>query len=428
MNQQNNNSSASWGYRFVAILALAISVLAVVVIPFDAISAATADGKLPGVTLLDLIMKAVDGGNKMLGFIPAFALPGTIGTVYNLSIYLFAACLAVAAGIALINIFAGEGGLARTAVCLLSLGALFYTISYNLAVTKFYNLEATKIVPDMFSLIIAVACAVLYFIMALIKIGKIAWLHFLQFILSVAFVALLSRPLAISPALTAETLTTLPMIALYLGLVVVYLNTVIALARMTRAGGMVADLVRFIIVLLSALLVIFAAKDNLLWPVLAAAVATLQIVIVIIQMVKANKKAVEQAVEEATEAATAGFHMEEYAEAYAYEGGPVSGVLMAEEVNPAQLKHEPHVNTAGYDFYNCKSFDPFIASLDADERNSFTEIFILKFKGTMPQLPDYEVGGDNKEFFRKVFIYLGLYRDRIPQNLLAKMYQFSMKI
>ena len=91
-------------------------------------------------------------------------------------------------------------------------------------------------------------------------------------------------------------------------------------------------------------------------------------------------------------------------------------------------KAEEEPQTAGYDFYNCKSFDPFIASLDQEERNAFTEIFILKFKGTMPELPDYVVGGDNKEFFRKIFIYLGQYRDRIPMNLLVKMYQFSMKI
>ena len=46
----------------------------------------------------------------------------------------------------------------------------------------------------------------------------------------------------------------------------------------------------------------------------------------------------------------------------------------------------------------------------------------------MPELPDYVVGGDNKEFFRKIFIYLGQYRDRIPDSLLAKMYQFAIKM
>jgi len=48
--------------------------------------------------------------------------------------------------------------------------------------------------------------------------------------------------------------------------------------------------------------------------------------------------------------------------------------------------------------------------------------------GAMPEIPAYEVGGDNKEFFRKMFIYLGQYRDKIPDGLLAKMYQFSIKM
>lgn len=123
-----------------------------------------------------------------------------------------------------------------------------------------------------------------------------------------------------------------------------------------------------------------------------------------------------------------GFHVEEYAEAYPYEGGPVAGVLMAEEVNPSFVPQSPRVNTAGYDFYNSKTFDTFIATLNDQERNDFTEIFILKVKGMMPELPDYQVGGDNKEFFRKIFIYLGQYRDKIPSSLLGKIYQYSLKI
>lgn len=139
-------------------------------------------------------------------------------------------------------------------------------------------------------------------------------------------------------------------------------------------------------------------------------------------------KPVVEIIEEEVVEEEEGFEVEEYAEAYPYEGGPVAGVVMAEEVNPSFLPHEPHVNTAGYDFYNSKSFDAFIATLSVEERNQFTELFILRFQGTMPELPEYQVGGDNKEFFRKVFIYLGQYRDRIPSGLLGKMYQYSLKL
>ena len=184
---------------------------------------------------------------------------------------------------------------------------------------------------------------------------------------------------------------------------------------------------RYIVVLLVALFAI-AKVSTELFAIVAAAIVVLQIIIAIVQLVKSKHVDVDSIREEAAIEATSGFHTEEYVEAYPYEGGPVAGVLMAEEVNPSFLPHEPHVNTAGYDFYNSKSFDPFIASLDQEERNAFTEIFILKFKGTMSELPDYVVGGDNKEFFRKVFIYLGQYRDRIPMKLLTKMYQFSMKL
>ena len=122
--------------------------------------------------------------------------------------------------------------------------------------------------------------------------------------------------------------------------------------------------------------------------------------------------------------------VEEYAEALPYQGGPVEGVVTAEEVVPTFTEKDslPEVRTAGYDFYNCKSFDPFIAILNTEERNQFTELFILKYKGVMPEIPDYEVGGNNKEFFRKLFIYLGQYRDRIPDGLLSKMYQFAIKL
>lgn len=101
---------------------------------------------------------------------------------------------------------------------------------------------------------------------------------------------------------------------------------------------------------------------------------------------------------------------------------PVAPV--AEEQTPA-----PAAQTApaGYDYYNSKSFDPFIASLTDKEREQFTNLFILKYEGTMKYIPDYVVGGDNDEFFRKIFIFLGQYRDRIPDGLLAKMYKYCIK-
>ncbi|MBR2320751.1 MAG: hypothetical protein IKA57_01285 [Clostridia bacterium] len=80
-----------------------------------------------------------------------------------------------------------------------------------------------------------------------------------------------------------------------------------------------------------------------------------------------------------------------------------------------------------YDFYENNTFDPFLATLNDEERNEFSELFILKLKGEFPELPDYEVNGDNREFFLKFFIHLGIYRSDISSSLLAKIYQYSMK-
>ena len=73
------------------------------------------------------------------------------------------------------------------------------------------------------------------------------------------------------------------------------------------------------------------------------------------------------------------------------------------------------------------SKDAFIATLTKSERASFTDTFILKIHGELKGLPDYVVGGDNKAFFRKVFVYLGMYRDKVSSAVLDKIYKFSHK-
>ncbi len=124
---------------------------------------------------------------------------------------------------------------------------------------------------------------------------------------------------------------------------------------------------------------------------------------------------------------------EQYYEAYPYEGGPVIGIEIAEEVSPTvaaiMAKKDPDTaaqNTVASLLGN--GFDPFLITLNEKEKNEFVDIYVLKCKGIMPEIPGYIVGGDNKDFFNKVFIYLGQYREKIPAGLLSKMYEFSMKI
>ena len=255
--------------------------------------------------------------------------------------------------------------------------------------------------------------------------------------------------------------------------------------RLSTKKGYTFDLVRYILHLLLAGLFIYVAftvtafEDAYLFAFIAAAIALVQIILtiaVICVRKKAKKAAALSAAEETTkveETAPVSETAEEtskttesetepaenetgvYAEAVRYEG-PIAQeeatLETAEAETPAQEEtstvteetatqqtpvcsytapeaEKPSAAgaTADYDFYNSRSFDPFIASLNSTEREQFTEIFILKYKGDTKNLPDYQVGGDNTEFFRKVFIYLGQYRDRIPDSLLSKMYQFAIR-
>ncbi len=127
------------------------------------------------------------------------------------------------------------------------------------------------------------------------------------------------------------------------------------------------------------------------------------------------------------------FHTEEVIEAYPYEGGPVAGIEIAEEVYPTAAALDAQRDPDGAAKNTVVSllgngFDAFLITLNEKEKNEFIDLYVLKCKGIMPEIPGYVVGGDNKDFFTKVFIYLGQYRDKIPGDLLAKMYNFSMKI
>lgn len=72
-------------------------------------------------------------------------------------------------------------------------------------------------------------------------------------------------------------------------------------------------------------------------------------------------------------------------------------------------------------------YDPFIKTLNVQERNEFGDLFIANIYGLRSYLPTYVIGGDNKVFFDRVFIYLGCYRNYISQELLEKIYLYVSK-
>ena len=66
--------------------------------------------------------------------------------------------------------------------------------------------------------------------------------------------------------------------------------------------------------------------------------------------------------------------------------------------------------------------DNFFENLSPEEQHEFDKLFISRVYGDNKRLPMYRIGGDNKEFFTKVFVFIGRYRNVISDNLLEKIY------
>ncbi len=423
---------------FAAILA-ALSV-AVIFLPIKVLKGFAAED----LSLLNALKDLFGSGSttKLFGVLPSFAVPDdTVGLIAGVVLFVFLLLIALSLVFSLIAVFSGKTGILYAA-------NYFFMIGFGAYAACTYTVTAYKGeggVIDFVCLGAAAAGALLYFVLSLRKTGKHAWANLVQCILSAVFsVALVLTFINCKPDFV-NGVDSLKIAAIKFKLVAVILtlfailNMILGLIRLGTKKGITFDFVRFALQFLFAVVICYIAiaskaKENtiLIYAIVAAAAAILQIVVSCLQMKSAKKaKAVAEEETKAEEAPQAvEYVVEEYADAIPYEGGPVDGVEVAQEATPTfeeQKAENPTVQPAGYDFYNSKSFDPFIASLNDTERAQFTELFILKYKGVMPEIPDYVVGGDNKEFFRKIFIYLGQYRDRIPDGLLAKIYQFAIR-
>ena len=69
--------------------------------------------------------------------------------------------------------------------------------------------------------------------------------------------------------------------------------------------------------------------------------------------------------------------------------------------------------------------DAFLVTLTAREKAEFKKLFVDDSPLRSSRLPAYVPAGDNREFFRRVFIYIGRFRSVISPALLQKIYTFS---
>lgn len=80
-------------------------------------------------------------------------------------------------------------------------------------------------------------------------------------------------------------------------------------------------------------------------------------------------------------------------------------------------------NTYAFDPYPY-TYDPFIKTLSLEERNEFGDLYIACTHGQIKGLPQYVIGGDNAEFFHKVWIHYGTF-DMSP-GLKRKLHMFVL--
>ena len=71
-------------------------------------------------------------------------------------------------------------------------------------------------------------------------------------------------------------------------------------------------------------------------------------------------------------------------------------------------------------------FDAFLETLTKEEREQFGALTIKLQKFT--DIPRFEAGGDNKIFFRRIFVNLGSVRGFIADELMEKIYQYTIQL
>lgn len=96
----------------------------------------------------------------------------------------------------------------------------------------------------------------------------------------------------------------------------------------------------------------------------------------------------------------------------------------AEEPVVEETPAEPLVYTPRPVVYNGPT-DDFLDTLTTEEKIEFSKAFIDKTKGNLPaNMPEYDIGGQNDDFFPAIFLNLGRFRAMLSSGLMRKIYKY----
>lgn len=413
---------------------------------------------------LGLFTKEGVAVSKLFGLLPLLTLSAQPFDMANgLLLYAIPASMAICVLAALVALFCGKAapGAARFILFLEFLVYASYAICSILILIL--NYQGISACLDYVWIGLIGGTLLLYVILACAKSGKQALIGLIVFLLTTASAGALIYGIYKSSELTQTLISQYPLAKwILLGLVGLYLlSNFIAFLTIAAKKLYGADIARAVIMLLVGGVIVLACflfKDLSDFLIYALIIAGASFVMLVFESIvvgvrngkarrarKARKAALaaekaeaqEKAVEEASAEVLPAPVAEEPVAAIAVTE-PVAAIpeLIVPVQEPVEevAKEEPIIAPAApaapaipvADIYGC-GFDPFLATLTTEERTQFTHIFLLRSENKLPSIPDYVVGGDNKVFFRKVFVNLGCLRARIPDGLMEKIYQFTIR-
>ncbi len=385
--------------------------------------------------LLDLFIKMFSeegfAVSKLFNVVPLMTTNTSIlGISASVMLYLVPVSMVVCLLAAIIALFCGKAAPSIARFIIYVEFGVYTGYALSLLLPYAYYGQDIMATLDYVILGIAAFTLVLYVIMSAIKSGARAFVGLLIFLLTVASAGVIIYAISVENAaiktLFAEN-------ALYkwitLGVVCAYaLFVMLAFGGISAKKVYGADVIRCVVMLLLGAGIIVlsflveALAGFLIYGIIAAGAALVMLVLesTIVGVRRKKAKAAKKAAAQAE--AVAEEPVEEVAEET-----PVEEVV---EEAPAEevVAEEPIVEEAPVDSDAYGSeFDAFIATLTAEERTQFTQIFLLRSENKLPEIPEYKIGGDNKVFFRKIFVNLGSLRARIPDGLMEKIYQFTIR-
>jgi hypothetical protein len=408
--------------------------------------------------LLDLFIKMFTeegfAASKLFGFIPLMcASTSVLGIVNGAMLYLIPVSMVVCILAGLVAIFARKAAPTITRMILFIEFGVYAGYALSILLPYAYHNHDVLETLDYAVLGAAAGAFLLFFILSIVKSGKRSFVGLLIFLLTVASAgAALYAICGENAPIKALIVENLLYKWIILGIIGVYaLFVLISLMGIAARKVYGADIVRCVLMLLLGAGVIVLSfllegfAGFLLYGIISAATALVMLIVETIAIsVRKNKekkaeeetKPEEEKKEEETEETEEETESEEEeaapeapAPVASEEAAPVVEPVAAEEVAPAQEaapEAVPVVATTESDAYGA-AFDAFIGMLTSEERMQFTHIFLLRSENKLPEIPEYKIGGDNKVFFRKIFVNLGSLRARIPDGLMEKIYQFSIR-